>query len=579
VPSPPIPDGLITLRDDPVELTRRNEVGFNRAPAELVVSGGRVLGPTGELLELDVAIVGSRIAAVATDLVVPGARRIDASGKVVVPGYIDSHTHALGPYSAGAYVGEALKRGTTYVTTDDAHAYGLLTADGYREMVALSDVVPMVLRWSLRPEPSPRRLSRADAVRLVARLPQVAQVGELATHPELRELDGDLAQMLAGARNAGALIEGHNPGASPRTLGVSAAAGVTADHEAITATEVIARLRVGLWAFLRHNGLRPDVPTIVPELLASGVSLERIGLTADGPTPTWISRHGMVENAIRAAITAGMDPSEAYAIATWRPAGYIGLGAHLGAVAPGRLACLNVLGDAHEPMPELVVSLGREVARNGELLVLIPEVPWERLSPTPWSSRHERIALDAYEVRPDDPEVTLESQALVRSGPGVGSPAICLVFDPQTDRLTRGRMYGLPLGLRALASTLTPERLLVAVGNSPAAMKQCVDAIFDAGGGIAYADDGAVHTLPLPVGGAITSAPFSDISAFYCRLDDYVASLGHAFAQPVTTLLFIADDGLPGARFLADGLTDVRGGTLLAPSVAAPWEAGQVVRA
>jgi adenine deaminase len=572
VQSTAISDGLVTLRDEPAELIRRNEVGWNRAPAELVLSGGRVLVPTGELLALDVAIVGSRIAAVADDLVVPGARRVDVAGKVVVPGYIDSHTHALGPYSAGAYVGEALKRGTTYVTTDDAHAYGLLSEAGYREMLALSDVVPMVLRWSLRPEAAPRRLSRVDAVQLAAHWPQVAQVGELATHPELRELDDDLAEMLAGARNAGVLIEGHNPGASQRTLGVAASAGVTADHEAITATEVIARLRVGLWAFLRHNGLRADVPTIVPELLASGVSLERIGLTADGPTPTWISRHGMLENAIRAAIVAGMEPSEAYAIATWRPASYIGLGAHLGAVAPGRLACLNVLADEHEPMPELVVSLGREVARDGELLLPIPEIPWERLSPTPWSRRVERIALDAYQARPDDPDVTLESQALVRSGPGTGSPAICFVFDPQTERFTRGRMYGLPPGLRALASTLTPERLLVAVGDSPAALKQCVDAIFDAGGGIAYADENEVQTLALPVGGAITAAPFAVISGFYSRLDEYVASLGHEFAQPVTTLLFIADDGLPGARFLADGLTDVRRGKIVAPSVPVPWE-------
>jgi hypothetical protein len=218
------------------------------------------------------------------------------------------------------------------------------------------------------------------------------------------------------------------------------------------------------------------------------------------------------------------------------------------------------------------VSLGREVARDGELLLPIPEIPWERLSPTPWSTRVERIALDAYRARPDDPDVTLESQALVRSGPGTGSPAICFVFDPQTERFTRGRMYGLPPGLRALASTLTPERLLVAVGDSPVALKQCVDAIFDAGGGIAYADESEVQTLALPVGGAITAAPFAVISGFYSRLDEYVASLGHEFAQPVTTLLFIADDGLPGARFLADGLTDVRRGKIVAASLPVPWE-------
>ncbi|HVN85244.1 MAG TPA: amidohydrolase family protein, partial [Candidatus Binatia bacterium] len=60
---------------------------------DLVVRGGTVIdGSGGEPVVQDVGIDGDRITAVGRGLG-PGSEEIDASGRLVTPGFVDIHTH------------------------------------------------------------------------------------------------------------------------------------------------------------------------------------------------------------------------------------------------------------------------------------------------------------------------------------------------------------------------------------------------------------------------------------------------------------------------------------------------------
>lgn len=87
------------------------------AAADLIVRGGRVVTTDG-VTEADVAITGGRIVGLGTPQSLPQARRvIDARGKYVLPGLLDSHVHFNTPF-------------TTTSTRDDFYTGSITAAFG-----------------------------------------------------------------------------------------------------------------------------------------------------------------------------------------------------------------------------------------------------------------------------------------------------------------------------------------------------------------------------------------------------------------------------------------------------------------
>src|SRR3974390_3702103 len=72
--------------------SRAIEQGQRLAKADIVLKGGRIFDlVSGELIPGDVAICDDRIVGTLGDY--SGVREIDVRGKIVVPGFIDTHCH------------------------------------------------------------------------------------------------------------------------------------------------------------------------------------------------------------------------------------------------------------------------------------------------------------------------------------------------------------------------------------------------------------------------------------------------------------------------------------------------------
>jgi dihydroorotase len=112
--------------------------GARAATYDLVIKGGHVIDPSLRINEVrDVAISGTKIAAVESNITADATETLDARGKYVVPGLIDIHSHAG---RGGAPL--ALSDGVTGWV--DAGSFGI---DGIEQAIAAAGSAPNRARF------------------------------------------------------------------------------------------------------------------------------------------------------------------------------------------------------------------------------------------------------------------------------------------------------------------------------------------------------------------------------------------------------------------------------------------------
>jgi adenine deaminase len=550
-------------------LQRRLAVARGDEPADLVVRGGRVLSVfTKEWLEVDVAIADGFVAGLGD---YEGRDVLDASGRWVVPGFIDSHMHLE---SVKLLVDEfarlVLPLGTTAVVADPHEIANVLGVDGVHWLLDASadlqlDVFFMASSCvPASPFESPRRPLTTGDLEALMRRRRVLGLAEMMNFPGvIAGLPGELQKLrLEGAAH----VDGHAPGVMGKHLQAYAATRIGSDHEALTADEGRERLRAGMWLLVREASMARNLRALLPLVAEYGSS--RIAFCTDDRDPEDIADAGHMNGMVRDAVAEGVAPEDALLMASHHPALWHRL-SHLGAIAPGYQADVLVLPDLEHFVPEIVLKRGRTIAE-------IPTAPvpeWVRQSVRirPVSAESFAIPARGDSIRtiglvPD--QVVTESvacDAAVVEGRAVADPDRDLAKIAVVERhLGTGRIglgfvtrSGLQRG--ALASTVAHDaHNLVVVGMSDADMAFAVTHLAELGGGIVAVESGAVLAeCPLPVAGLLSDAPLEDVIAQSRACNDAAHALGWSGATPFLTLSFLGLSVIPSLKITDRGLVDV----------------------
>ena len=535
--------------------------------ADLCLAGGHVADVrAGVLRRAAVAISGGRISAVGPEAALtPRARQVmDVSGGVIAPGYIEPHTHAV-LANPVEFAGVLLRGGTTTAVVDALPFQVLVPPESLPALLERLAAIPMALRWQIRLHPpafSGEERFTLEWLRTLWRLPSVAAVGEVTRWTDVYDGVPELAAKVAAARADGRRVEGHAPGASYERLVVLAARGFSSCHEAVTAQEVLDRLRAGLHVMLRHSPIRPDLPALAPAVTPDLWTSERLMLTADGPTPSFIEDRGYMDHVIGTAIRAGIPPLVALRMATLNPAAYYGL-ADRGEVTPGSRADLNVLRDVTEPRPEVVLAGGQMVARDGILL---------RPPAFDWGSALGPLRLPRPSPAVFAPDASLPACRLLNDV--ITEPAasaaegrlVAALIDREGRWATRCRLEGFAERLGGLATTVNTALDLLVVGQDPTDMAAAAARVADLGGGIVVVEGGReVFAFPLELGGIFSSRPWAAAVEADRRLTALLRARGYRFGEPIYSLMFLTFDSLPWVRLTSRGVWDVRARRVIAP--------------
>jgi adenine deaminase len=551
------------------DLARRLAVARGDEPADLVVRGGRVFSVfTREWLETDVAVVDGYVAGLGD---YKGADTLDASGRFVVPGFVDAHMHLE---SSKLLVDEfarlVLPLGTTTVVVDPHEIANVLGTDGVHWLLDVCGALPLDVYFMASSSvpaskfETPRRpLSPGDLEGLLRRR-RVIGLAEMMNFPGV--VSGDPHELAKLALPGAEHVDGHAPGVRGRTLNAYAAAGIRSDHEAFTIEEGRERLRAGMWLLIREASAARNLHALLP--LAKEYGPGRIAFCTDDREPEHIAEDGHINTMVRDAVAFGIPPEDALVMSTLNPATWHGL-AHLGAIAPGYQADLLLLPNLERFVPDAVLKRGLPL---GEIeRVEVPEwvkhtvrvrhvaardftIPWEGGQARVIGVIPDQILTESLVDEPKvedghvvaDPERDLAKIAVVERHLGTGRMAVGLV-----------RGFGLRTG--ALASTFSHDaHNIVVVGTDDDDMARAIGRLTEIGGGVVVVDDLGVRAeLPLPIAGIISDAPLAEVVEASRGCIEAAAKLGCSLASPFQTMAFLALSVIPSLKLTDQGLVDV----------------------
>ena len=558
---------------DPAFIARAVAQGRGADSADLVLKGGRVFDlVSGELVASDVAICGDRIVGVRGQY--RGVREIDVRGKVIVPGFIDTHCHVesslLTPPEFDACV---LARGVTTSICDPHEIANVLGVEGLRYFLDSAPTLVMDLFVQLSScvpatelETSGARLEVGDLLPF-ANNPRVLGLAEVMNFPGV--LGGDPGMMAKLAAFQGRRIDGHAPLLRGMDLTGYLAAGIRTDHETTTAEEALEKLSKGMQILVREGSVSKDLHALAP--IVTERNSPFLAFCTDDRNPLDIAEEGHLDHIVRTAIALGASPLAAYRVASLSAARIFGLHDR-GLVAPGWRADLVVIDGLESCGVSLVISAGRVVdealfaGRTRVAPVGRRSVKARRVSGADFAARGQGPSTQAIGVVPGKIITQRVPVALPFAG---GLRSVDLRQDVVkvavvarhgvNDNIGVAFVHGFGMKRGAIASSVGHDcHNITVVGADDADMAVAVNRLGEIEGGFAVVEGGRVIAeLALPVAGLMSLMNFDEVRRALIPLRAAARGLGVTLAEPFLQAAFLPLPVIPHLKVTDRGLVDV----------------------
>jgi adenine deaminase len=565
---------------DPEQMQALLAVARGDAPADLLLAGGQLVNVlSGEIYPAEVAIFRDRIAGVsATPGQYQARQTLDLGGDYIAPGFIDAHVHIESSLLLPAeFANAVLPHGTTSVVSDPHEIANVHGLDGIRFMLDASEGLALrvfVMLSSCVPathmETSGARLTADDLASLVGE-PRVLGVAEMMNYPGVV---GGADDMVAKARlghGAKLRVDGHAPMVGGMALQAYIAAGVTSDHESVTAHEALEKLRSGMHIHIRQGSTARNLDALLP--IVNERTARFCSFSTDDKQPDDLEHEGHLDHSVRRAIGSGLDPVLALQMASLNTARHYGLN-DLGAIAPGYLADIVTFADLADIRISRTFASGGLVAEGGRLLAPqrngtrppVNRITAPGLSESSFAIRATGKAARIIGAVPNQiVTTTIIEEPATKDGFVVADPAsdtlkIAVIERHNgTGNVGVGLVRGFGLRVGALASSVAHDsHNIVVIGASDAEMLLAAQTVVQMGGGIcAVRADDVLAKLPLPVAGLMSDRSLEFARDAMAHLLDAANALGCPLDNPYMAMAFLALPVIPELKITDKGLVDV----------------------
>ncbi len=568
------------------------DVTLGKEKADLALINATVLNVyTGELLDRNsVTIKGEWIAYVGDDpedMIGPHTKVIDATGKTIIPGLIDGHAHLAWLFNISEFLLYAMQGGTTTIITETMEAFPVTGYEGVVDFLAslrdqpikIFGTAPSMVSISKKA----RGISKETLKKLLLR-DDIVGLGESYWQVVMQEPE-EFLPIFKETLKSGKTLEGHSAGAKGRKLMAYISHGISSCHEPINTEEVIERLRLGMHVMIREGSIRRDLASI-SNIKDAGVDLRRLILVTDGIEPGDLLDKGYMEFVVQKAIDCGFDPVNAIQMATINVAEYFLLDGIIGGIAPGKYGDMLIIPDPGTIKAEYVISKGKIIAREGNLLVSPRKHVFSKdslnsihlsrkLEPSDFSIPARRNSSHV-DVRVIDQVTDLVTKELIISLPIIDGEirsdvskdiikvaAIDRRYIPRKIFVGLIRGFCLKGGAIACSAAWDTSDIIV-VGENDRDMAGAVNRIYALQGGAVVYDKGKILAeIPLPVFGIIADMSMEMLAKRMKEIKKVIKDLGFPYEDPLLTLVTLTGAAIPFLRICEEGLVNLKDGKTL----------------
>ena len=556
------------------------DAAAGRCEADLVLKNCRVVNVFSKgIIEGDIALQGGFIAGIGS---YTGKHERDLAGSYVLPGFIDSHVHIESSLcTPEQFAAAVIPRGTVSVVADPHEIANVCGAAGILYMIEAAGRTPLKVHFMVpscvpaTPYETAGAEIDASMIQELLTHPKVLGLGEVMAYPQVVQGEHSILEKIAAAEALGKPVDGHGPGLSGKELSAYAASGILTDHECAAPEELLERIDRGMYVLLREGSAAKDLLNLLKGVTPDNA--HRCLLCTDDRQPEDLLAAGHIDNHLRLAVSAGIDPVTAVQMATINSANCYGL-TRQGAVAPGYRADLVVVDDLQDFAPRQVYIDGILRAQDGELIEPIQTGSFAQVTGT----------MHAQQILPKQLALKIPSETVrvigLHGGSLVTTQVIrkvrrdaegCFAYDAEKDicklavveRHHRSGNIGIGLiegyGLKGGAIALSishDSHNIIAAGDSDADIARAVNRVIELQGGIVLISRGeTAGELALPVAGLMSDLPADQVRNAVRTIEQTARSTLQVTADidPVMTLSFLALPVIPELKLTDQGLFDV----------------------
>ena len=554
-----------------LEVYRRySQMARGLEKAELVFKNGRVFSSgTGEFIDGDVAVADGIVIGVGT---YEGETEIDLDGKVICPGFIDSHLHLESTLvTPGELVRQAAQCGTTTFIVDPHESANVSGTDGIDYILDQTEEAPANV-YVMMPSCVPAThvddngcLLTAGKMKGYLDHPRILGLGEVMDAPSV--INGSIAMHEKLHLFRDRVKDGHAPFLAPGDLAAYVLGGIDTDHECVDYEYAMAEARNGMQVLIREGSAARNLDAIVKGIVEHHTDTSGFCFCTDDKHIEEIRKEGHINYNVK----LGLPVEKALQMATIQPARCYGL-YQLGMIAPGRQADFVILDNVTDLNVVDVYHCGKKIIKD-EKAEVKPCPPHLKNTVHVSGFNEERLKLKhrgekahviqmlekqivTKDVVEDVPWVETDGEKYFTSNEEYQKIAV-IERHKNTGKMGVGIVKGYGIHGGAIASSVSHDsHNIIVVGDNDHDMALAVKEMIRTQGGYTLVCNGEIYgTLPLPVMGLMSDAGYESVNEALARMIPKAHEMGVKDGfDPFITLSFMALPVIPEIRITPRGI-------------------------